>query len=375
MLSNNIFIKRLWQEYRLQWEVIRTVLDWTIIAYIVIPAIIIVPFIYGDIWQQIELYWRNDIPFSLLLFVMLLLSLSGNIRTFIQEADLLFLIQQKTSFTQLKRWALLVSVLEVFFRITVIVVIFLPTLALVYNFSGTAVMLLYFTLVSFSFASMTIKKITYRTLSKWLALLLLFGLTLFLILCINPLLYGTGSLVIFLLIVFYHFTNVAKSNRWYLNEIEIEKTERIKYIKFILNFSMEVEKETYSNNKRPILIFPKSNELFKVRNRANGLLEILLKSMLRNNSYLSMYFQLVILTIAAIIIVPLWIKWLAYLSFVYFFHYWLRALYRKMLANHFFDVIPYNKELTDQVWIGFRNIFYVPTIIFTGIMTIFISIF
>ncbi|WP_181833291.1 ABC transporter permease [Bacillus taeanensis] len=376
MTSKKLFFKRVTEEYKFQWGVIRSVFDWSILVYLVIPTIIMVPFLYQDAWQFIHFYWNENIPFSILLFAVLLLALRGNFRTYLMEADLLFLIQRKTVIQQLKQYNFLLSALQLAVGLAVIMIGILPVLILVYNFSPLDVLYLYLAVSGFRFLTLTIKKIVTSSLMKWLFLSLTFSLVFVLIVFTEPFLYGMGSLICILFIVIYHLTKETKTNRWFSKEIEIEEAERSKYIKLILNFSMEVEKESSAStqHKKPLLYFPKSKRMYKRRNKKNGLLELLFKAFFRNKKHVTMYCQLLLITSSAIIVLPIWLKWILFVIFSFFMHSWLRALYHKMLADPFLNVIPYEKELSKPVWDRFKRLLYVPPVVLAGVLTLLLTI-
>ncbi|MFC2947752.1 ABC transporter permease [Virgibacillus sediminis] len=289
MSGKQIFIRRLVREYKFQWSVIRSILDWSIILYAVLPLILIAPFIYMEAWNLTHLYWSDSIPFTVLLFALLLFCLKGKIRTFAMEADLLHLIQQKPTFVQLKRYGLLYTALQLLVETAFIGVIFLPILMLIYNFSLVDALLLALLLCTFRFFAATVKKAASRALTKWIILVAAFILVYLFALFTSPWLYGVGSIVAFSLIYIYHYTVMTITNRLFLKEVEIEKAERMKYIKFLLTFSNDVHVEPIKNsqNNKPFFLFPDSKRIFKTRNKLNGLLEVLLKSFLRDKRLLT----------------------------------------------------------------------------------------
>lgn len=369
MTGRKLFIQRLFQEWHFQWRVIQSVLDWTIMLYIAIPPIIVAPFLYIDAWKYVHFYWSDQIPFFMLLLLILLLATRGNFRTYLMEADLLYLLQRKTLLHQLKLYSFLSSSLQIILNVTFIFILILPILVLIYQFTPKDVLLLYLAVSAFRFLFLTFKKIINQTFKRWMIYFLTFIISTLLILNINSMIYVMGSILCILVIFIFHTTQITKTNRWFLKEIEIENIERNRYIKLILNFSMEVEKETNHQSKRPFLFFRQSKRLFMIYNGENGLLEILLKAFLRNKSYLTSYFQLMIWTIFAVIVLPIWLKWVVFICFIFFINSWLKSLYNKMLASHFFYVVPYNKDLLNEVRIRFKKWMSLPVIILIGILS------
>lgn len=369
MSGRKLFFKRFVQELLYQWNVIQAVLDWSIILYIVIPTIILIPFLYVDVWQNIQIYWSDQVPFSILVLIVLLLSVTGNFRTYLLEADVIFLLQQKSLLYQLKLFGFLSSCIQLIAGTTFIFALILPILIQVYQFSGMHVVVLFFAICAFRFLFLTLKKIINRSFVKWLVFLFAFLGSILSILQFDSAVIGGGGLLVVVVMFIFHLLQLTKTSRWFLKEIEIEVMERVKYIRLILNFSMEIEKEPYKLKKRPIYFFPKSKRIFKIRNEENGLLELLIKAFVRNRSFVKSYFQLLIITISAIIVLPIWLKWVIFISCIFFINSWLSSIFKKMMNNHFFDVAPFNKDMSYQVWARFKKWVAYPVIIATGVLT------
>ncbi|HHW39018.1 MAG TPA: hypothetical protein GXX18_17600 [Bacillales bacterium] len=373
MSGRSLFINRFIQEWRFQWSVIRTVLDWTVILYIIIPSILFFYLFYVDAWRNIDLYWNENLPFSILVFLMLLFSSGGNFRTFLLEADLLFLLQERKIFYRLKVYGLLTSLLLSFLQTVLTFFIAMPILILSYQFSIKMVSFLFVAIFAYKLAQQTINKVSYRNFKKWVLTILLFSLATFLLLNAPLFFIGVGSIMGIVGIVCFHISQITKTNRWFLKELEIEHAERVRYIRVILNFSIAVEKQSTQHRKKPTFLFKKSERIFKVRNKENGLLELLLKSFLRNQNLVRTYFRLMSLTGFAIIAVPLWIKWLVFISYIFFINSWIKSLYSKMLKNSFLTVIPVEIEISNKVYKRFRKFLSLPSILFLGILICVIS--
>jgi ABC-2 type transport system permease protein len=374
MSGKQLFKKRLVKEWKSQWKVIRSVLDWTIAVYLAIPAIIAVVVIYTSAWKNDHQYWSEGIPFFVLLLIILLLLLLGNFRTYLEEADLIFLLQRKQLLYQLKLYGFLYSAFQAIVGVVFLFIAILPILFTIYKFSIVETMMLFIAVSAFHFLCLTLKKIIRRRLYKWLVFPLCFILTFLLILFANPVVYGIVSIIGISYLIYYHITQLTKQNHWFLKEIEIEGEERRRYTELILNLSMEVEKDTTKQRRKPLL-FRQSGRIFRKRNNENGLLELYLKAFLRKKSYVFTYYQLLAVTCTAIILLPLWIKWIVFICFIFFISSWLHSLYAKMIKSPFFSIVPVKKELSDSVWFRFKKVLTIPAIIFIGSVTVLTSIF
>lgn len=370
MSGRALFFRRLIHEWRYQFGVIRTVVDWTILLYLLIPALVLAPFLYRDMWEYIELYWSEKIPFGFMLFLLLLLSSSGNFRTFLMEADVLYLLQRRQLIHHLKIYSFLMSFFQIILGSALLFVIVLPILKLVYHQTTLEVLQLFLTIIAFRMISITFKKITPRQLFNWVVMPVIFIAGLVLLFKVDLMALGLGSAVCIVAVSIYHFTQMPKMSRWFFKEIEVEREESVKYIRLIFALSPDIEKVAKGTKKKPLLIYRKSGRIFSVRNKRNGLLELTIKGFLRNKADLKLFIQMTLLASSAIFILPLWLKWVVYLSFIIFMNIWLKSTFEKMLKSPFFAVVPFDKETGYAVWPRFKKYFYLPALIFTSVIVV-----
>ena len=75
-----------------QLNILRSVFDWTVIVYLFIPALILAGIAYKSWWFSMP-SWLSPFPYELFFLVCFLFSWQGGIRTFMEEADQLALLQ------------------------------------------------------------------------------------------------------------------------------------------------------------------------------------------------------------------------------------------------------------------------------------------
>lgn len=334
--------------------------------YIAIPAMTMAPFLYADFWHHVHAYWSAQLPAFLLPALLLLLSGRGNIRTWLLDADLLFLIQKNGVLQQLKRCGLLSSLFFLVVSEVLLFVLAAPVLVGIYHFSQIQILSLFFMVSAFRLTVMTIKKFADKTLYRWLFLLLSYSLANGLVLTLHTalwLLCGTASLAA---LICLNWTQLAKTNRWF-RDMEIENTEHVRLIRFILQFSSEIEKPL-SIKRRPLVFFRRSGRLFKTVNKENGLLELLLKTFFRNKGYMLAYLQLTGITCLAVMLLPFWLKWCVYVLCIPFAWFWLKIVLRKMTASPFFRIVPFDPKISGSVQSRFQKWLGLPVILVTGII-------
>lgn len=374
-----LFKKRWIADFKYQRKVISTAVDWVVALYIFLPAIVIGTIIYVDIWRNIESYWLADIPFSIVIALLFFFALYGRFRSFMLEADILFLFDRKQLYQRFRGWSFLFSLLQLTLYTIVLLLLFLPILVQGYALGIKEVVLLFFILLGYRMTVYILKKLARRAFLRWiipLALLYVFSINLLSYFSFEVLAFV--SLVVFFAFCIWYLVNLIPTKRFYFQEVASEEKERSRYAKWILEMASataEVEKTPIRLAKRPFF-FRKSKRLFRERTPENGLLELLLKGFVRNAVLFTGYLQLIGITLFAIFILPLWGKWLIFIIAILFLQYnsWLKGLFEKLLDQQFFSVIPINKHVREQVWLRFKRWLMVPAISLFGLATIILSL-
>ncbi|WXB83231.1 ABC transporter permease [Bacillus subtilis subsp. subtilis] len=131
MNGRTLFFRRLFDYYKYQFKVLHAVIDWTVALYIVLPAIAFVIYQYIDLMNGRGLLyeWSEVAEWRWLYAVCVLIMFTGSIRTFLMEADKVFLLQKKEIIYQLKRYALLYSFLATLAKWLLLFFIVLPLIS------------------------------------------------------------------------------------------------------------------------------------------------------------------------------------------------------------------------------------------------------
>lgn len=369
MSGNKLFLRRFIGECRYQWQVIHTVLDWSVMLYIAIPTVAIIPFLYADVWRNIRFYWDARIPFSIVLILLLVLSGSGNIRTYLFDADLLFLIQKRKVIDQLKRDGFLNSLLFLFLIECILMLAVLPILVGIYRFTVLQAFSMFWIISAFKLTTMTIKKSVDHAIIRWLLRFISFSAAGILLINASFLLWTVFGVIIWVLMLWLNVRQFSKINLW-IKDLETEYDAHTRLIRLILRYTNEVPKQQTKNSGKPVLFFRKSGRIFKQRSEENGLLEFLLKSVFRNKTRLSLYYKLIGVTCLAVLFLPLGLKWAVYVLFIGFINKWLGTLFRDMTVDDFFVLVPYQSESAEQACLRFQKWLSIPPDILVGLITV-----
>ncbi|AYV66554.1 hypothetical protein C2I06_06500 [Niallia circulans] len=342
MNSRKLFFSRLIRNWHYQWKVLRSIADWTVIVYILVPLGVFCVAIYRSWWLEIPV-WIHKIPFIVPFFCLYFLAWIGNIRTLIVEADKVFLVKQLHLIGRLKALSYFYSL---FFQTMVLSAGFLcllPFLLHYYllNWSVILVLFVYFTALQSCFmlwkyhirkiGSMWAKSLlvvflflVFNWFSQWIYHIVDMGMTI-------PV-YAL-SLIILLLSIFFSLTALQKIASIDLH-IELEQERKTSIVQAIYLAAPEIEKPVIMRRKKP-RIFKNSKRIFQNRTPVNGFIELFIKIVIRNSSYLYGYLMLINSTTGAMIIVPpLWLKILIFVGFSIIMNGWLTTLWNKVCHYH-----------------------------------------
>ncbi|PEC54360.1 ABC transporter permease [Bacillus cereus] len=306
------FYKRLRHELGRKWKSIRSIIDWTVALYIIIPALIFIGIYYRSLWIE-ELSMGETVYFGLGLLVFYVITYSRGVRSFFEQADSLFLISYPAHMQKLMQYGMTYTFIRIAITNVGVVVAMLPVLMKSVGVTKIQVVLfwLFFTVFRFMLSLLT-RFIHVRVGKRWLLWIIknvissislsFFGLSLFLIYK-NPF-YSIPSigLAVFLIIV------LIKEKRNYKNcffkEIEKEKEESMRWTSGIMQVGGHTAKPS-SSNKKPWM-FPRSKK-FLGKKKESRIVESFLKEFFRTSSARIFYIQIVCISTVSIIMSPRWI--------------------------------------------------------------------
>ncbi len=383
MNSRKIFYDRLIKEWKYQYGVIRIIADWTIILYLIIPVNILFIFMYRSWWINTP-SWMEFISFPFFIFIIYLLSWGGTIRTYVQEADKIFLVKISKIFLGMRRFGYIYSLFMQLFITGAIFLIFLPFLRNHYLLEWHQITSLMFSFMALKTAIILVKYHLRKIESKLIKMMvgtivfLGFGFVVVMIyICFERGFLGFNYLIGFILLI----TSILQSLRMIKNvssidhDILMEQEQKMKYIEMIFNLSYEIEKPVVSKRKKPLL-YRRSKRIFNNRTKINGFIELFIKIFMRNSSYWRGFIQIISVTSAALIIIPpIWIKAVILIGFLIMMHSWLSLVWDKIassnpLTQKYGDTPDYYSARKRAV----LSLFIVAIIILAMFVTIVISI-
>lgn len=306
------FYKRLRHELGRKWKSIRSVTDWTVALYIIIPAFIFMGIYYRSLWIN-ELSMEEIIYFGLGLLAFYLVTYTRGVRSFFEQADSLFLISYPAHMQKLIQYGMTYTFIRIAITNVVVVVAMLPVLMKSIGVTKIQVVLfwLFFTLFRCMLSLLT-RYIHVRVGKGWLLWIIknvifsislsFLGMSLFLIyknpfysiLCI--------SLVVFLIIAL--IKEKLNYRNSFFKEVEKEKEESMRWMSGIMQVGGHAAKPS-SSNKKPWM-FPRSKK-FLGKKTDDRIVESFLKEFFRTSSARIFYIQIVCISAISIVMSPRWI--------------------------------------------------------------------
>jgi ABC-2 type transport system permease protein len=369
-----IFRHRFKDEWRQKWKVIRSVIDWTIALYLVVPLAVMAPFFYRDWWTETESYWASGIPVWILLSILGFMTLGGNIRTYVLKPDLLFLIEKKEQVIALKRLGLMVTVGQILMSLILPVALSLPIFVNIYDERPLTIAVIFILFVLLKWSVLLMKKYIAGKWSRGVLMLFMVAVFVLVSTVADSPIYGIVALLILLTTIIGYSVQGVKSTGDFQSEVETEQSERNQYVNLVYSLSSQIEKEKGGKRGRPLILFRNSRRLFRERTAENGILELCLKAFLRNGTFFRTYIQMISITTAGILFLPLLLKWLLFGGILIFMTFWLHTIFKKLMGNRFFEVAPFDQETEYAAANRFGKWLGTPVLIWTGTITILSTI-
>ncbi|MBJ3792662.1 ABC transporter permease, partial [Bacillus sp. OA1] len=146
----------------------RSITDWTVALYIIIPALIFMGIYYRSLWIE-ELSIGETVYFGLGLLVFYVITYARGVRSFFEQADSLFLISYPAHMQKLIQYGMTYTFIRIAITNVVVVVAMLPVLIKSIGVTKVQVVLfwLFFTIFRFMLSLLT-RFIHVRVGKRWL---------------------------------------------------------------------------------------------------------------------------------------------------------------------------------------------------------------
>lgn len=363
------YIKRYIKEKKFQKKVFGMVLDWTIVTYLVIPIIIALGVIDYRLWQSPPA-WTSIIPVELFSLCLFVITIFFSMRTYIEQADELFVIQNIKFYNTLiqrgKYWAVLKSVFET----GAVMLYILPIFSIGYHLSSQSLLAIYFFVFLWSLYHKLIARwfflrriIWRRRIFSFLAFVL-YGIGIY---CIfnSPVIFISITLLIFITVLFL-LKREKLPIRYFHAEADFERNEKWKWASQIMLQSGEFE-GIQKTRKYPLLN-KSSRPIFSERTPEKVLTEMYWKWHIRKWRQLKYYLYFISVAFYATAILPLKIKFWV-LAFIILAGYKIQeSIWKTFITHPFTKIIGTLNEIS--IMKAKRTALMVSLLIPFGLLTI-----
>ncbi|MFB1080364.1 ABC transporter permease [Jeotgalibacillus sp. JSM ZJ347] len=316
---------RIHKDFNYQYGIIKTAIDWTVIVYLILPVIFFSGLFYRSLWIEPP-GWFSWFDWRLAALMMAVTMISSKWRTFLYEADSVFLIKRRAQIESLLKKSFIYNLLFAFLETGVIVVLLLPFLVnflfadwiqvaafwvsvTVVKVSGKA--MFYFAWLRFKgwrirgvVISIGIFIIVFTIFVTWLSLSIPFAAAL--------------PLIGFIMMLPALLKNSLLSPNRILDHGIKERGYKTRFIKKIFSMSYEVETPPKSKNRSKPWFFRKSGRIFKQPGPQKAMAELFIKHYARNREYTYIILRLAGAAGASAIFVPSGWAYLIIVAFLAF---------------------------------------------------------
>lgn len=315
--------------------------------------------------------------------ILLFATFNGHIRTFVEDADRVFLLKHRHLIVQFKSWGYIYTLLvnALFFAAYVAAVA--PLLAGNFGWGWFEHLVFFCYLIGVKMFVAYLRSLkTGKLLDRWasivyeciifIAVLIFMAAGYWGLYITFASLYAIG-IILFIISLLLSLPRM-KNGKITEDEIAIEKGEYTKLIKLIYNMSPDLEKVKVIKRKKPFL-FRNSKPIFKNRTAVNGFLELFIKIMIRNSYYIRGYLQIHSITaIALFLLPPVWMKITVFIIYLFVIKSWMTSMWWKVTLAH-----PQFRKYKDyegysEAQVRMIRIFTIPSNIIVAIILIFIIV-
>lgn len=375
MNSFNLLFDRIRQNWKFHYGIFKTVIDWTVMVYLIVPAIVIGAFIYHSWWSYIP-YWIIGIPYTIFFLILFFFLWGGNFQTFVREADGVYLRKNECLLLRLKQGGILYSFIMEWILATFLFFIISPFWIKYYEMSIGSLILFQFMWMSLKWLIMAVKgrmnvlatgwRNIFRSLPLVIIAIIIWYLS-YKALALGNIMLMISIILLNVLISLLLIRRRFISIETFEQDLAIDEMEKTKYINLIFGMSMDMDKmQRQSSIKRRPSLYSRSNRIFKYRTPTKGFLELFIKATTRNTEYIFGFLKITGITTAAIIAVPpIWLRLMIICLAYIFLISWIGSVWHKLIGDH-----PFTKKYKEDIeyFQGKRMVTIILSIPFVGVV-------
>lgn len=372
MRASTLLWKRWLDNARFQVRAWRMGIDWTVLLYIVIPAISFVVYVYRSWWIAPPV-WMTQLPFPGFLLLIYIYTWIGSLRMFLEEADQLFLLQKRSFYLSFRRLGIFYSLGKSLFGVIFILILSLPYLTLQTTSIGE-ILFLFLMLALWKMVFLLVKHSLFLLVARRFIQSFILAVLFFISLPIYFFGFARSSLAATLTIILglcaaiaLLFRLKAMAVSHFHEEVVKEVETRYKVVSLFLMRSGTVDVQKSKQRRRPS-VFRRSNQWFKNRNLPNVVFEHFVKAWLRKWQNIFDYIRFFSISIVALLLFPTGWNKLILLIVMFLFHQMVKHEWLAYEQSSFFQLYAREKEAYRLAEQRMYSVFLFPS--YVAIITI-----
>ncbi|WP_366922107.1 ABC transporter permease [Metallumcola ferriviriculae] len=346
-----LFLNRLANEWKFQYGVWKTVFDWTIILYVVVPTIIIIVRQYLLLLHNVPPQFKL-MPLELYVGIVFLITWRGRIRLFLEQADQLFLNQNDHWYGGLLKMSIFYYLVKSVVISAALFAVLAPIFFQIYSFTWGQIVRFYVIAVLAKFIFGIFRQLLIRKFHGFkgklvqIIFFILWGIVFRYLapLVISSEAYAMAVIGGVLAIAVTLAVKRISMRGMFLEDWAQAVEEKLKYVGFILSVSGQKVKRPGARRKRPWL-FRNSGNIFRIRSGSNILIEFGLKSFLRNKGAVLIYLQVILFGTLFMLSLPAQWRWMVLAVLAFILASLVRLHWVEEFYSDFMQLFPWKQEL------------------------------
>ncbi len=322
-------------------KLLANIIDWTVALYIVVPSLVIGFFLYKNFILTISTSWIVHIPLVIFIVLLFIITSIETLRTYLQRADRLFLIQHRKRMIQLKRAGLYWTLSKHLIILSSALALLAPIFIIVHHVTILELLVLLLQLFTSNFTKVLLQ----LKLRKWQQLLSNILLSIIGTVCFLYVHIIITSLIYLILLVYctsYYNRHFINSTKYFDLQVELDQAAFYRWQSILFRIAPELRSQLVPKLKKPRLLWKNSKRMFQ---RSDYFIEELVcKTMLRQKQYRFGYLRFLLSGIGLIIIVPVWAK-IIILGILYFtLRSMMQSVIQQIFEHKIWTIFQVSKE-------------------------------
>ncbi|MBM7579000.1 ABC transporter permease [Jeotgalibacillus terrae] len=287
-----LLLTRIRKDYNYQYGILKTAIDWTVIVYFILPVLFFTGLFYRSLWIEPP-DWFNWFDWRLAALVIALSVLSSRWRTFLYEADSVFLIKRRNQVELILKKSFIYNLVFSFMETGIVIVLLLPFLINFLSVSWLSVFALWIAAASLRVSGKALFYFSWLRFKGWAlqAVVIVIGIVLFI--GAFPFVWlsfyvpfaAMLPLIILMAILPVLLKNSLLSANRILDHGLKEREYKTRLIKKMFSMSYEVETPPKAKTRSKPWLFGYSQKIFKNAGPKQALAELFIKHYARDREF------------------------------------------------------------------------------------------